>query len=682
LCPQAAVAAQGAEQSHAAPDKAGDNTTEAATNKEKKPRNRKERKAGGGKSKGDSQARAQASGEQQESSHAEGAETTAATAAAAVAPESAPAAPPAAPAPEEPSPAVAAAATQAPVREEVKFKQNHTKKDSQSRQQPKNANGAFVTLGRWESNEATAEAGIKFGNFGGDSAARNSPTGGSAQHNKSSKSPSKNSWKSHESKKNSAHIQSDSAVAVDGWGSAASAGTTAVGSSEIAVSAGGESFQQPKEDSSSTLNQSGRQAEVTQASSPPGLSTGHGLDASKSSGHQSGGQQNGHHFQSRGNNSQQQNRKSDQDYHSNGGRQAQSSAPPGMNARGGGAAAVGASFGASGISAGGVVPVPYAIPWDLSHQAPALHHPSYPSAQSNYSAGSAAAAAASPSSGAVAASTPAPASGSTATAAASQPASQPQSQYQTPPPGMPIPQQYLPYSYNAYYGQPYYYGGGAPQGYYARGQPMYQPPRGMYGDAYGAGAPGIGGYGDIYAAQAGQFGDSSLYGGVPLHHQGHVPHIPAGSGPERATKGQKNAVNTSGSTQQQAGSSTTQQESLHTHSGYSGYSSNYGSRDQAQSWPQYPSWGTPMMYGQPSPSGALGVTNGGFSGRGGQHDSSSRGTGGVGAGNIGYSGGTSASAPYGGGRSNSATSAAGGAPQSAAPNSSAGSSANLQSTTW
>lgn len=671
---QQQAAAQAAEQAHTTPEKSGDKTAEAVASSGKKPRNRKDRKAGSGKSKGDTQVSAQSPGEQP-LGQAEVTESAAAV------PESSPAPLPPAPVPVEPSPVSAATVSQAPVREDLKFQQ--TKKDSHHREQPKDANGAFVTLGRWESSEANAEAGIKFGNFGGDSTSQNSPAGGSGHHNKSSKSPSKNSWKSHESKKTSSHNHSD--VSVDGWGAAASAGNAAAGSSEISASANVESFPQPREDANSALHQPARQAESTQSSSPPGLSAGQGLETSKSSGNQSGGQQNGHHVQSRGNNSQQQSRKSDQDYHASGGRQGQSSAPPGMNARGGGAA-VGASFGASGVSSGGVMPMPYAMPWDLSHQAPALHHASYSPVQSNYSAGAAAGATASPAAGAAAAGTPAQASGSSTTAAVTQPGAQPQSQYQAPPPGMPIPQQYLqPYSYNAYYGQPYYYGGGAPQGYYARGQPMYQPPRGMYGEAYGTGAPAIGGYTDMYGAQAGQFGDSSLYGGVPLHHQGHVPHIPAGNGTERGTKGQKNAVNTSGSAQQQTGSGVTQQESLHTHSGYPGYGSTYGARDQTQSWPQYPSWGAPMIYGQPSPTGALGVSNGGFSGRGGQHDSSSRsagGSGGVGAGNIGYSGGAGGAAPYGGGRNNVGTSSAGGATQSAAPSSSTGSSANLQSTNW
>jgi hypothetical protein len=274
-----------------------------------------------------------------------------------------------------------------------------------------------------------------------------------------------------------------------------------------------------------------------------------------------------------------------------GGRQSQQ-APPGMNPRGG--------LG----SFGGMMPtaVPYGMPYEHSPQAPSL--------QGNYGGFPGASAASSaPGTGAAGASDRSAVAPAASAGTSVAPGSQ-QNQYQAPPPGMPMSQQYLPYQYNPNpYFPPFAYYGGQPQGYNYRGHNMYQPPRNMYGDGFGGGAPGMSGYHDMYGNQGGQFDGLHGAGGMQMHH----------GSTERGSKGPKNTGSSAGA--QQSGVPTGAQPD------FSGYGGGYGGsypHDQSAPWPQqYGGWGSaPMMYNQSSPTGAGNVGSVG-GGRGGSSGSGS-----------------------------------------------------------
>lgn len=503
----------------------------------------------------------------------------------------------------------------------------------------------FVTLGKWATpSEPISESGFQFGSFGIDSSSSAPPSRGTSS-GRGQKSPGKN-WKSGDNKKqaNNSHGDSNSSAMWENstGGSVIAPNNGDFGSSSAAFVNSGKNTRQ-NTDSAMLAH-----ASVT---GPPGLSASQGLDSNKS--HNLSNNINTASGQ-RGNSS----KKSGGDSEHVTGKQ--QNAPPGINQR----TPAGVN-GFGGIMPGGMVPnMPYgAMPYDIGHQAPSLHHAgTYGMMQPNFPTtavvGSASTASNPTAVSAGGASTP----GSTGQASTPSPAAVPPSQhqggYQSPPPGMAT---YMPYGgYNQpYYGQQFYYGG-QPQPYYGRGQPMYQqPPRNMYGgDGYGSGAPV--GYPDMYGAQSGQFGDTQ-YGG--MHHHGQGGH---GSS-DRGGK-QKNTTSNSAGLAQQTGNGAVDS---HPHSGYAGYGGggSYAGRDgPAQYGYQQGGWSpAPMMYAQATPNG------GSFQGSGsrGPHDNSSKGL----NGSSGYSG---SSGQYVGGGRGSATSSNTGS--SSQPSSNTGS--NMQAGGW
>ena len=530
----------------------------------------------------------------------------------------------------------------------------------------------FVKLGKWAtSDEPAGDSSFQFGSFGNNS---NSPVRNESSR-RNMKSPVKNAtWKGSDNGKkernitandgNDSHRRSSDS---DSWDKNHTAIPLSQNSSTDFENAAS-NFTGGKANGNQTTD-TGVLSHVP-VTAPPGLEAAQGLENAKLSSASPVSSQANASTSQRGNS-----RKSGVDAENSTNKQQNQPPPPGINQR-----AHGNSAGFGGIIPGTMIPnMPYGtVPYDVGHQAPSLHHNmSYGIVQPNFSGAAAtlnntqATSSSAPSGSASSGSSGTSGQQSSGQVTTGTATTQHQGAYQTPPPGMPA---YMPYSYNPpYYGHQFYYGG-QPQGYYGRGQPMYQqPPRNIYGgDGYGSGAPGA--YPDVYGNQPGQYGDSQ-YGTV--HHHGQSGHGNTG-GSERGNKQKNSSSNSSSGQSQQSGNGASAESHPHAYPGYGG---SYSGRDGQQTQYQYQGgWSpAPMMYPQNSPSG-------GFQGSGGrgQHESASKNSGMSGTyvlnGASGYAG-TSASHYNSGSKA-----AAGGAGGSSAGNTSSSSGAtsgsNLQTGGW